>query len=98
MKRYKPIPSGEVEALAVRLAGKTLEEIVATLGPPARERGPSPHYQLLAGQTDVEAGLYVKTLEYTEVSPSIKTLLVRVCENGELVFEFRGEKLNPPSN
>jgi len=94
MKRFEPIPEEEGKALVHRLVGKSLEEIVAMLGPPIREHGPSPRY----GQTPEPIGQYTKILEYIEVSPSVKRLLVKVREDGKLEFEFRGQPLIPPSN
>ena len=93
MKRYEPIPREESKALVYRLAGKSLEEIIAMLGPPTQELGPSPHYGLSPDQKIGEAGYYTKTLEYVDVTPTVKRLLVHVCEDGQLVFEFRGARV-----
>ena len=90
MKRFEPIPPDEGKALVIRLVGKSLEEIVALLGPPIREHGPGPRY----GHTPEVVGQYTKALEYTEVTPSIKTLLVRVRDDGRIEFELRGREIS----
>ena len=92
MKKYEPLPVGEVEKWTILFKDKPLGEIVGMLGPPAREHPASPRLGVSPDGSVIEKGQYVKTLEYVGVSPSVKTLLIKVRDDGALDFEFRGRE------
>ena len=92
MKRYRPVPREEVLAWAERFAKKSLEEVIAMLGAPVREHGPSQYERHFAGKT-IEITRITKTFEFSDVSASVHTLLVDMREDGKLEYRFQGREL-----
>jgi hypothetical protein len=98
MKRYVPIPQQEGVELAQRLAGKSLEQVIAMFGPPVQERDASRFETRVAGPP-IEITRYTRVLEFSDVSPSVRSLLVLVREqDGKLEFQFRGSELPQPQS
>lgn len=93
MKRYVPIPEAESRALAERVAHKSLDEIIAMFGPPVREHDAS-RFETRTVESPPKITRYSRVLEFSDVSPSVCTMLAFVQEHdGKLAFEFRGPEL-----
>jgi hypothetical protein len=93
MKRYKPLPSEHVRAFRQSLGLPTLDELLARLGSPAHEIGPSAWTAQSPGEP-VETIHHTRSLVFQDVTPLIKTMLVHICEDGRFDWEFRGRELS----
>jgi hypothetical protein len=71
----------------------TLKEIVALLGTPVAEHGPSTYTAYSKGRLETEIRHISRSLEFRDVSPAIVTLLVHERDDGFLEFQFRGREL-----
>jgi hypothetical protein len=72
--------------------GKSLEEIIATLGPPVREHGPSDWTAHSPG-LPAKVTHHPKSLEFAVVSANVKTVLIHLRDDGLLDYELRGREL-----
>ena len=92
MKRFKPLPDGVADAWMGRLRGKTLDEIIALLGAPVEEGGPSNRLGTYPEGNRI-AWQFTKTLRFAVKEGPVQTLVVGVLKGGGFTFEFRGEEL-----
>src|SRR6266487_2343960 len=94
MKKFERPPLADCQRLVRRLHGKSVDETIATLGPPARELGPeSNERNYCDGRTEVVQ--FLRTLEFLEVDTTIHSLLVFERSDGKLELNFRGKELEP---
>lgn len=92
MTKYEPIPKAEVTEWAERLTGKSLDEVIATLGPPIRELGPSDWTGLSPGEPPRPIR-NTRSLVFPIEGGTIRTIVAHVREAGHIGFTFQGKEL-----
>lgn len=97
MRQFEPLPSGVTQEWMRRLAGKSLDEIIAILGPPSREYGPSEWTGDYNDKTKPSVVIrHSKSLEFAVDGVTVKTVLIHVGDDGQLSYEFRGREITTP--
>jgi len=91
MKQFERPPLEDCKVLAGRLHDKSVEEIIALLGPPARKWPASSNTRYYGERT--ETVHFRRTAEFLGVTPTIQSLLVFERTDGKLELNFRGKEL-----
>jgi hypothetical protein len=93
MRTFECLPDGSTHEWMNRLEGKSLDEIIALLGPPSREYGPS-QATVVYEDKPSRAIFYTKSLEFAvDDGGPVKTIVIHVRDNGYFAYDFRGREL-----
>ena len=91
MKKFEKPSFDEVKELVRRLHGKTVEEMIAMFGPPARERGARTDERLADGVPWVVE--IRRELMFRDVGPTIRRLMVTERMDGKFEFSMQGKEI-----
>ena len=99
MKRFEKPSLKEFEELVHRLQGKTVENVIAMFGPPARERGPRTDERLADGVPWIVE--IRRELMFRDIGPTIHRLVVTERADGKLELSAQGRRYlmtTPPNH
>jgi len=98
MKKFEKPSFEEFKELVHRLQGKTVEDMIAMFGPPAREHGPRTDERLAEGVPWVVE--IRRELMFRDIGPTIRRLVVTSAWTASLSSAHKGKRLlmSTPSN
>jgi hypothetical protein len=91
MKKFEKPSQDECRELVHRIHGKTVDEIIAMFGPPARELGFRKEERLADGLPRIVE--FRRTVVFHGVGKTIHTLIVAEQTDGQLEFRMQGKEI-----
>lgn len=91
MKKFEKPSFEEFKELVHRLQGKTVEDMIAMFGPPARERGPRTDERLADGVPWIVE--IRRELIFRDIGPTIHRLVVTERADGKFELSAPGKEI-----